>query len=261
MLSSSIWRRQTRDGRPPEVYDSHLKAAEGEDLPYPAEQLDRLILFLGEQQGSPGKDVERDNGCLRAKLGALNVNDERFIVSSGVSEGLFDNTGTLERHDLRLTMAGWHKFRELKRGSITSRTAFMAMSFHIPELSRIADEYFRSAVEKTGFRLKRLDDEPAAGSIDNRLRVEIRMCRFLIADLTDKNSGAYWEAGYAEGLGKPVIYTCEKTFFDREGTHFDTSHHQTVLWDPGDPEKAAEKLADTIRATLPFEATMPQDSL
>jgi nucleoside 2-deoxyribosyltransferase len=61
---------------------------------------------------------------------------------------------------------------------------------------------------------------------------EIRMCRFLIADLTCGNQGAYWEAGYAEGLGKPVIYTCNKSYFDKEGTHFDTNHHQTVLWDP-----------------------------
>jgi nucleoside 2-deoxyribosyltransferase len=121
------------------------------------------------------------------------------------------------------------------------------------------DEVFRPAVEQTGFRLEHLDDEPAAGQIDDRLRVEIRMCRFLIADLTDDNRGAYWEAGYAEGLGKPVIYTCNKFYFEKEGTHFDTNHHQTVVWDPGNPNKAAEDLKATIRATLPFEAKMPAE--
>jgi len=35
------------------------------------------------------------------------------------------------------------------------------------------------------------------------------------------NPGAYWEAGYAEGLGKPVIYTCEEAKFV-EASHFDT---------------------------------------
>jgi nucleoside 2-deoxyribosyltransferase len=61
-----------------------------------------------------------------------------------------------------------------------------------------------------GFKLTRLDDDPKAGIIDDRLRVEIRTSRFLIADLTHENRGAYWEAGFAEGDGKPVIYTCRK---------------------------------------------------
>ena len=76
-----------------------------------------------------------------------------------------------------------------------------------------------------------------AGSIDERLRVEIRRSRFLIADLTDRNAGAYWEAGFAEGLGKPVIYTCEKSVFEEEKTHFDTNHMHTVLWDFFEPKK------------------------
>ena len=59
---------------------------------------------------------------------------------------------------------------------------------------------------------------PKAGLIDDRLRVEIRTSRFLIADLTHENAGAYWEAGFAEGLGKPVIYTCEKSKFDTAKT-------------------------------------------
>jgi len=41
------------------------------------------------------------------------------------------------------------------------------------------------------------------------MRVEIRSAKFLVADLTDENRGAYWEAGFGEGLGKKVYYTCE----------------------------------------------------
>ena len=40
--------------------------------------------------------------------------------------------------------------------------------------------------------------------------VEIRRARFLLAELTGDNSGVYWEAGYATGLGRPVFYTCQK---------------------------------------------------
>jgi nucleoside 2-deoxyribosyltransferase len=80
--------------------------------------------------------------------------------------------------------------------------------------------------------------------------VEIRTSRFLISDLTHENAGAYWEAGFAEGLGKPVIYTCEKSEFEMHKTHFDTNHHLTVIWEMDDPEAVVEKLKATIRATL-----------
>ena len=58
----------------------------------------------------------------------------------------------------------------------------------------------------------------------------------MLVDLTHDNSGAYWEAGYAEGLGKPVIYICEQTKFDSAKTHFDTNHSTTIMWSASSPE-------------------------
>jgi nucleoside 2-deoxyribosyltransferase len=92
--------------------------------------------------------------------------------------------------------------------------------------------------------------------IDDRLRVEIRKSRFMICELTNANAGAYWEAGYAEGLGRPVIYSCEKSYFETRRTHFDTNHCHTVLWVESDLDDAAERLKATIRATLPGEAKL-----
>ena len=133
--------------------------------------------------------------------------------------------------------------------------SFMAMKFGDAVLDTLVDAHLRPAVAMTGFKLKRLDDEPRAGLIDDRLRVEIRACRFLIADLSHANKGAYWEAGYAEGLGKPVIYTCDKTVFEDpknpDKPHFDTNHHLTIVWDREKPQEAAENLKATIRATFP----------
>ena len=109
----------------------------------------------------------------------------------------------------------------------------------------------RPAVASTGLELVRLDDRQPAGLIDDLMRVRIKSCRLLISDLSHQNHGAYWEAGYAEGLGKPVIYTCKKAVFDTTATHFDTNHHLTVMWDSASPEIATERLKAVIRATLP----------
>jgi nucleoside 2-deoxyribosyltransferase len=88
------------------------------------------------------------------------------------------------------------------------------------------------------------------------MEVEIRTARFLIADLTHGNRGAYWEAGFAAGLGKPVFYTCEEGYFRRFSTHFDTNHHYIVMWNAAQPDVAVEELKAAIRATLPGEAKM-----
>ena len=65
-----------------------------------------------------------------------------------------------------------------------------------------------------GYDLVDMNDIARAGIIDNIMRTQIRDAAFVIVDLTHDNPGAYWEAGYAEGLGKPVIYICEKEKFE-----------------------------------------------
>jgi nucleoside 2-deoxyribosyltransferase len=134
----------------------------------------------------------------------------------------------------------------------------MAMPFGSPEFDRVYESCWKPAVTAAGFTLKRLDEQQPAGLIDDRLRVEIRQSRFLIAELTDQNRGAYWEAGYAEGLGKPVIYTCRRDVFEEQATapHFDTNHHLTVVWELEELADASSRLKATIRATLPSESRL-----
>ena len=134
----------------------------------------------------------------------------------------------------------------------------MAMPFGNPAIDALHSR-FKQAVSETGFDLRRLDKKPKARLIDDRLRVEIRTSRFLVVDLIDGNQGAYWEAGFGEGLGKPVFYSCEKARFDQQRTHFDANHSYTLLWKSDDLAGAAAELKAAIRATLPDEAKMQDD--
>lgn len=109
---------------------------------------------------------------------------------------------------------------------------------------------------RADFELRILTDRQPAGLIDDQLRVALRASRFVIADLTHGNNGAYWEAGFAEGLGRPVIYTCRKAEWDVRKTHFDTNHLVTIIWEPNQLEDAGTRLTATIRATLPGEARL-----
>jgi hypothetical protein len=136
----------------------------------------------------------------------------------------------------------------------------LAVPERLPSLSAVAvgalSTLGRVAVARTGFELRVLTDLQGAGLIDDQMRVAPRTARFIIADLTHRNNGAYWEAGFGEGLGKPVIYTCRKDEWDLRQSHFDTNHLVTVIWTPDDLADAANRLANTIRATLPAEAVM-----
>lgn len=233
------------------------------ELPRPLEQLENLVLWLGDNQPNMGAEISIDESTISA-TGASDISSVGFLVSQAVSAGLI--AGNAERMldgsyyviPMLLTLKGWELFEELQRGKASGRNAFMAMQFGNAELDQIVEEHFKPAVKAVGFDLKRLDDGQPAGLIDDRLRVEIRQSRFLIADLTHENRGAYWEAGYAEGLGKPVIYTCRKDVFDdkTKGTHFDTNHHLTVVWEADKLPEAIEKLRATICATLPGEAKL-----
>jgi hypothetical protein len=137
----------------------------------------------------------------------------------------------------------------------------MAMEFGDGQLDALYIDHLKPAVRATGFELRRNDEaHKTAGLIDNRMRVEIRTARFVLCDLTHGNRGAYWESGFAEGIGRPVVYICRRDVFEhpdpRVRPHFDIAHQAIVAWDPAEPEAAMLELKAMIRATLPDEARL-----
>jgi len=231
-------------------------------IPSVQEQLNNFIAWLGTSQKDPGTPAELNDETAGA-TGVASPSGMSFICMHAIKSGLVHEDGVVQLFEgvvgsAMLSFSGWSYFEELQRGRIASDVAFMAMKFGDAGLDAFYSGHLKKAVQDTGFRLKRLDEGQPAGLIDDRLRVEIRQARFLIADLTHHNNGAYWEAGFAEGLGKPVIYMCRSDVFNDPTSrpHFDTNHHLTVVWSPGEEDAAVQRLKDTIRATLPDEAAL-----
>ncbi len=233
-------------------------------LPTPQKQADDLVLLTGDKQLSPETAHNCSPYFLGAWLGTSTLNPRaphgglQWVLNHLRDTGLVAYSSASGAPDdalsIRLTMAGWQQYQELKQIRTDSRTAFMAMRFGQPQLESIVEEVFKPAVVRTGFELKKLTDEQPAGLIDDQIRSAILSAKFVIADLTHGSHGAYWEAGFAEGLGLPVIYTCEKSAWELTKTHFDTNHLVTIIWDPTAPGVAGAALTATIRATLRTEA-------
>lgn len=92
-----------------------------------------------------------------------------------------------------------------------------------------------------------MDELEHNGQIVPEMLYQIRQAKFVVADLTHKNNGAYYEAGYALGNGKPVIQLCRSDEFNGSG-HFDVKQICTILWNSESEIK--DKLVDRIRATI-----------
>lgn len=231
-------------------------------LPGPLERIDRVVVWFATN-GMPGSPLSLTAERHRAAIGCETSLGVMWAVKQALAMRLISgNLPAAEGWiDGTLTADGWKRFAELMRDGAGSRHAFMAMKFGVAEMDVIYRDHMKIAVGHTGFELRRTDEaHKSAGLIDNRMRVEIRTSRFLICDLSHGNQGAYWEAGFAEGLGRPVIYTCSSEAFQSTDAtrrpHFDTAHQSIIVWDPANPAPAMQELKDMIRATLPAEATL-----
>jgi hypothetical protein len=231
--------------------------------PSPAEQADNVVRWLSRK--APGEVIQIDTESQISIIGSATFHEVEIVLDylkrAGFIKGEFESSIDDLTGWITLTVEGWQYNEKLKRGATDIRKAFMAMKYGDEQLDKIVEEVFKPAAKQTDFDLVRFDDNPKAGLIDDQLRIEIQTSRFLIADLTHNNLGAYWEAGYAEGLGKPVIYTCEKTKLENPDTkpHFDTNHHLTIPWDTDNLQEAANQLKATIRATFPEQAKLNDD--
>jgi hypothetical protein len=217
--------------------------------PSQAERLDHTLLNLAALSEEPGYPLE-----VRALPWTIGLAESRSVFeyliaeleyAGHVKEGPKEpgDPGLGSAH--RLTSKGWNRVAELHSSPAAAkpRQAFVAMSF-ATDLRPVYDQGIRPGIEAAGYDALRMDDLLHADLIDDRMLAEIRQSRFLVADLTGVNPGAYFEAGFARGLGLPVIYTIRAG----EGCHFDTNHYPLLQWTTH--EDLREELKYRILATI-----------
>ena len=232
-------------------------------LPSRAEQATNIIQFIGDEVSrSGGEAVDQLPVGFYAIIGARDrdaairltkelVKHQRLTANLSGAAGIDPATGRpfSSVSDIDLSLDEWNQYEAKKRGEFDGNYCFLAMQFNVPALDCFVERVVKPTVNGMGYDLVDMNKK-RAGIIDNIMRNRIRDAKFVIADLTHDNNGAYWEAGYAEGLGKPVIYICEKEKFDEKKTHFDTNHCTTVTWSRDDDEAFRKDLTETISESL-----------
>ena len=105
-------------------------------------------------------------------------------------------------------------------------------------------EAVRQGIQNAGYLAVFIDEVQHNDFITPELLKHIHDSKFVVADLTHQNNGAYFEEGYAMGLGKPVIQLCKNGV----KLHFDIAQKSMIVWtDEGD---LIARLKRRIEATV-----------
>jgi hypothetical protein len=145
-----------------------------------------------------------------------------------------------------LQPAGWRRLEELRKTQVRPGTAFVVMSF-AENLQSAFENGIKAALSETGFDVIRADLVQHNGKIDDRIVADIRQSALVVADFSGHRPNVYFEAGFALGLGRAVIWTCSTS--DIAAAHFDTRQYNHILWNS--PEQLRERLRNRIEATIP----------
>ena len=150
---------------------------------------------------------------------------------------------------LLVTVDGHSRLADLATKSVNSSQAFVAMWFD-DSMNDAFVEGIEPGISDAGYKPVRIDRKEHNNKIDDEIIAEIRRSRFLVADFTcDENGargGVYFEAGFAQGLNIPVIFSCRSDFIEK--VHFDTRQYNHIVW--AAPQELRLRLSQRISATI-----------
>ena len=227
-------------------------------------RIERFFLYLEARNHRPGDRIElvwnpyesdrpKDIDGLSAWTECRTENEVHGFVQILAADGLLEFINASQKY--RLTGAGFERLDEI--GSVVASTdqVFVAMWFD----ASMTDPYedgIRPAIETVGLRPLRIDRKEHVNKIDDEIVAEIRRSKLMIADFSSaltKNDekteaiargGVYFEAGFAAGLGIPVIWSCRADCI--EFVHFDTRQYNHIVW--SSPSELREALENRMRA-------------
>ena len=131
-------------------------------------------------------------------------------------------------------------------------------------------DVYKPAIEEVGLEPYRVDQDPDVDIPIDSIEEGIREATICLADITTDNPNVWYELGYANATGCPVILVCST---EREKFPFDIQHHRIIQYDSESTSdfdnlksaiieraKALQKRA-ARRKFIQSEQVAPQDGL
>lgn len=146
-----------------------------------------------------------------------------------------------------VTPKGYDHLDEQFTAPSNGPNGFIAMWFD-REVENAWLEGIEPAIRETGYKPLRIDGHQHNNRIDDEIMAQIRKSRFVVADFTGQRGGVYFEAGFALGLGIPVIWTVREN--ELTNIHFDNRQYNFLVWSAADIPAFKTALKNRIEATL-----------
>ena len=162
--------------------------------------------------------------------------DRNYILSPQSWNGGENN------RPITLSPEGYARVDAIQKNTANGKNVLVAMKFG--DDTKKLREMIRQGIMSAGYVAIFIDEVEHNDFITPELLKYIRDSKFVVVDLSHQNNGAYFEEGYAMGLGKPVIQLCKKDV----RLHFDIAQKNTIIWET--EEEIPERLKNRIIATI-----------
>ena len=231
-----------------------------------AEKTDKILLYLAEHSNYDGEDIKLSKKEATVLFFMYNdpcFNNDwdlefkyylNFFAKNGYFDG-FEDIDLLEYVDaiddtenpiaITLSPKALERVYELQKTQVNNSRAFVAMQFGV-ETEELRKK-IKKSIQEAGYEPVIMDEVEHNHQIVPEMLYQIRNSKFVIAELSHHNNGAYYEAGYALGLGKEVIHICKESEL-KNGLHFDVAQVNTIVYETIDdlPDKIVKRIKATI---------------
>lgn len=197
-----------------------------------------------------GLDHEGKRAFWCAVSWSSSVDELRYLIREYLAKTkgwLIDPMGGTGALHVQVSPAGYDYLESLRRGGRDLDSGFCAMWFN-DEVKAIWTDAIEPSIKAAGYAPIRIDGVEHNNKIDDEILSNIRRSRFVVADFTGQRGGVYFEAGFALGLGRQVIWTVREDALD--DIHFDNRQYNFIVWKNDDLGEFAKRLRLRIEATV-----------
>jgi hypothetical protein len=149
---------------------------------------------------------------------------------------------------------------------------FVAMWFNDKTEKAYSEAILPAIKNDSGYEAYKVNNnDEKNGWIPDTIIKEIKRSKFMVVDLTGYRAGVYYEAGFAEGIGLEVIYTCNENWFNNstneikmpfkckdcgnneyllDNVHFNLKQRKMILWNENNLTDFRISLSEKIGAII-----------
>ncbi|MDR0943636.1 MAG: hypothetical protein LBM41_03795 [Ruminococcus sp.] len=193
---------------------------------------------------------------------AKDIYELNSIIKLAQDAGLINSDSKMWTTDCNflLSFKGLQRAESLISTNTESNQIFIACKFSNPDTG-VFREYFvnsvKDAAEKASdgkYHAIIVSDIEYNDGISDRLKAEIKRSKAVIVDYTYESQNVYFEAGYADALGLPIIRCCDENWANEyeggleKAVHFDERHNNLILWKSY--KELQQRIEDRIRNIL-----------